>query len=88
MERAKLGRFITKPLSGKSARVIVTMSTPGFIYRWWFGAHALKMLKHSILGFVGTAPVRTTVLGNVEGVGPQRRQAWLDDTRVMGQSLA
>jgi putative NADPH-quinone reductase len=57
-----------KLLKGKSARVIVTMGMPGFIYHWWFGAHAVKMLKRNILGFIGVSPVRTTIYGNIEGV--------------------
>ena len=35
VEPAKQGRFVTS-LKDKSARVIVTMGTPGFIYRRWF----------------------------------------------------
>lgn len=87
VEPAREGRF-TKPLAGKSARVIVTMGMPGFVYRWWFGAHALKMLKRNILGFVGVAPVRTTVLGNIAGVSPDRRRAWLEEAKAMGSRLA
>lgn len=81
---SKTGQFI-KPLKGKSARVIVTMGMPGFVYRWWFGAHALKMLKRNILGFVGAGPIRSTIHGNIEGAGQARRQAWLDEAEAMGQ---
>src|ERR1700680_1616959 len=52
VEPAKQGKFV-KFLKGKSARVIITMGMRGFIYRWWFGAHALKMLTRNILAFVG-----------------------------------
>lgn len=31
-------------------------------------AHALKMLKRSILGFLGVSPIRSTVNGSIEGV--------------------
>ena len=27
-----------KPLKGKSARIIMTMGMPGFVYRWYYGA--------------------------------------------------
>ncbi|MGD9868741.1 MAG: NAD(P)H-dependent oxidoreductase [Hyphomicrobiales bacterium] len=79
----KQGRFAT-PLKGKSARVVVTMGMPGFVYRWWYGAHALKVLKRNILGFVGASPVRSTILGNIEGAGQDKRRQWLKDMEQMG----
>lgn len=82
---AKAGKF-TKPLAGKSARIIITMGMPGFVYRWWFGAHALKMLKRNILSFVGVGPIRATVLGNVEGVGTEGRARWLKEIEERGHA--
>jgi Flavodoxin-like fold len=35
-------------LKGRSARIVVTMGMPAFIYRWYFGAHGLKRLERSI----------------------------------------
>ena len=35
------GGFPKKLLAGKSARLVVTMGMPAFLYRWYFGAHAL-----------------------------------------------
>lgn len=46
------GRW-SKGLKGKSARLIVTMDMPAFVFRWYFGAHSLKSLKRNILGFCG-----------------------------------
>lgn len=87
LEQLRAGRF-TRPLKGKTARVVVTMATPGLVYRWWYRAHALKTMKRNILGFLGVAPVRTTVLGSVDGAGPEKRRAWLDAAREMGRRLA
>ena len=87
VEPAKLGRFTT-PLAGKSARVIITMGMPAFVYRWWFGAHALKMLKRNILGFVGIAPVRATIFGSIRSADRRRLEAWLARVRVLGTRLA
>jgi NAD(P)H dehydrogenase (quinone) len=84
VEPAKQGKFV-KLLKGKSARVIVTMGMPGIIYRWWFGAHAVKMLKRNILGFIGVSPVRTVIYGNVEGVGSEGRKRWLEETEAAGR---
>jgi len=77
-----------KLLKGKSARVIVTMGMPGLIYRWVFGAYALKMLKRNILRFLGVAPVRSLVYGNVEGVGSKGRGKWLKDVEKLGHDAA
>ncbi|HTS38999.1 MAG TPA: NAD(P)H-dependent oxidoreductase [Xanthobacteraceae bacterium] len=81
---SRQGKFV-RLLEGKSARVIITMGMPGFIYRWWYGAHALKMLKRNILRFMGVSPIRSTIYGNVEGAGPERRARWLRDVEAMGR---
>ena len=64
------------------------MGMPGFVYRWWFGAHALKMLKRNILHFMGVRPVRSTIYGFIEGVSAERRRQWLDDVEAMGRRAA
>lgn len=76
---------VQKLLAGKSARVIVTMAMPAIIYRWYFGAHGLKALQRSILGFVGIKPVRATLIGMVEGPNNARRQGWLERVRLLGR---
>ena len=81
---AKEGRFM-QLLKGKTARVIISMGMPGFIYRYWYGAHALKMLRRNILNFMGVHPVRSTIFGHVEGAGPERREQWLRAVERMGQ---
>ena len=81
---AKEGRFV-QPLAGKSGRIVVTMGMPGFVYRWYFGAHALNMLKRNILGFLGVKPIRSTIYGRVEAVGEARRKAWLAEVEAMGR---
>jgi putative NADPH-quinone reductase len=83
-DAAREGRF-QKPLKGKSARIITTMGMPGFVYRWWFGTHALKVLEHNILRFVGAAPVRNTIHGSIESVSDDKRKSWLADAEAMGR---
>ena len=78
------GAMGRKLLTGKSARVIVTMGMPAFFYRWFFRAHSLKSLERNILKFVGIRPVRTTLFGLVEGVSAARREQWLNRVRVLG----
>ena len=71
-------------LRGKTARVVVTMGMPAAVYRWFFGAHGLKSLRRNILSFVGIRPVRATLLGSVENVGPKRRARWLANLEKLG----
>ncbi len=87
VEFSKQGKF-AKLLKGKSARVIITMGMPGFVYRWWFGAHALKMLKRNVLRFMGVAPIRSMIYGNVEGVGAEGRRRWLAKMEELGRRAA
>jgi putative NADPH-quinone reductase len=56
----------TKRLSGRSARIVVTMGMPAFVYRFYYGALGSRLLRRNILNFVGISPVSTTIIGNVE----------------------
>lgn len=78
--------FDRKPLSGKSARVVVTMGMPALLYRWGFGAHSLKSLKRNVLWFVGVKPTRDTVIGMIEDKNPSRRFRWLEQMRELGRA--
>ncbi len=73
-----------KLFKGKSARIIMTMGMPGFFYRWYYGAHALKLMKRSILQFIGIHPVRATLHGMVEAVSDGTRQEWLREAEALG----
>ena len=75
-------------LKGKSARIIMTMGMPGWFYRWYFGAHALKLLKRNILHFTGVTPVRSTVYGMVVGVGDEQRKQWLREVEALGHQAS
>jgi putative NADPH-quinone reductase len=80
------GKF-PKPLRGKSVRVFITMGMPGFVYRWYYGAHALRLLKRNILHFLGVGSVRSTIHGMIEGVSHDTRKHWLAEAEVMGREL-
>jgi putative NADPH-quinone reductase len=70
----------------KSARIVITMGMPGFIYRWWFGAHGLKLLKRFILHSIGIKPVRTTIYGGIAKTSAERRQRWLAEIESLGRA--
>ncbi|KPQ09539.1 MAG: putative NADPH-quinone reductase (modulator of drug activity B) [Saliniramus fredricksonii] len=76
-------------LKGKSARVVVTMGMPALVYRLYFLSHSLKSLERNILRFAGMKPVRTTLMGRVEGEGrAAQREAWLAQMRSLGAGAA
>jgi len=73
-------------LKRKSARVVVTMGMPAFVYRWFFFAHSLKSLERNILRFSGLHPVRHTLIGNIEGIQASARQNWLSVMEELGKA--
>jgi putative NADPH-quinone reductase len=73
-----------KLLRGRSARIVVTMGMPAVLYRWYFGAHAIRSLERNILRFVGVAPVRRSLIGLVEGKDGSRRARWLTAIERLG----
>lgn len=73
-----------KLLTGRSARVVVTMGMPAFIYRWYFRAHSVKALERNILGFVGIAPIHETLIGMIEGMDARKREQWLHKLEALG----
>jgi len=81
--KAAQGRMWKKLLKGRSARIVVTMGMPAFFYSVYYRAHSLKSLKRNILEFCGVSPVRTTVIGMVEG-RKEAREDWLTRLAVFG----
>jgi len=84
----KLGRWPVKLQRGKSARVIVTMGMPAFIYRWFYRAHSVRSLRRNILKFVGFGSVRATLIGSVGTMGSAKRNKYLDRVRALGARAA
>ncbi|MES2878521.1 MAG: NAD(P)H-dependent oxidoreductase [Pseudomonadota bacterium] len=76
--------FAQKGLTGRSARVVVTMGMPALIYRWYFRAHSVKSLERNILGFVGISPVNETLIGMVDKLGEVGVQKWENKLRKLG----
>jgi putative NADPH-quinone reductase len=81
--RDRASPFGQKPLSGRSARIVVTMGMPAFFYRWVYGAHSVKLLKRNILQFCGIGPVRTSIIGMIEGKAVTREK-WLQTLQALG----
>jgi putative NADPH-quinone reductase len=79
--------FPKKLLTGRSARLIVTMGMPAPAYRFFYLGHALRALKRNILNFVGIRPVRESLYGMVTEAKEDTRKAWLDEVRALGGRL-
>lgn len=77
--------FGKKLLDGRSARLIVTMGMPALVYRWFFRAHSLKALERSLLGMVGIAPVRETLIGQTGDMAPEQAATWLRAMQELGR---
>ncbi|MES3025582.1 MAG: NAD(P)H-dependent oxidoreductase [Pseudomonadota bacterium] len=82
--KGKRNPLTKKALSGRSARVVVTMGMPALVYRWFFRAHSVKSLERNILGFVGIAPVDETLIGRVGDMPPPATEKWLAKMEALG----
>ncbi len=80
--------FTEKGLTGRSARVVVTMGMPALVYRWYFRAHSVRALERNVLGFVGIAPVSETLVGSAAGLRAQDSGKWLSRMRGLGERAA
>lgn len=86
ISKSAAGKSWKKLLSGKSARIVVTMGMPALLYRWYFGAHSLKSLERNILGFCGIGPIRENLVGMVENRNGAKREKWLVNMRALGSA--
>ena len=77
-----------KLLKGRSARLIVTLNTPSWVYRWYFGRPGHNTMKKTILEFCGIRPERITEIGPIKGSTEAKRQKWLGQVHDMGKQLA
>lgn len=79
------GRLPEGLLKGKSARVVVTMGMPSFVYRFFFLAHGLRNLKRNVLSYAGVAPVRATLIGSIKDMDLATGEKWLSTIEACGR---
>lgn len=77
-----------KLLKGKTARLIITMDTPPWYYKWIYGGPVLKMMKHTVLGLCGVTPVKATQFGPLMNAKDTKRQQWLQQVTQLGEGAA
>lgn len=82
LRKSKLGP--APGLRGRSARVIVTMGMPSLVYRLYFLSHGVRSMVRSILRLTGFGPVRTSMIGSVEGRDQDRKIRWVARMQALG----
>jgi len=77
-----------KLLTGRSARLIVTLNTPPLLYRLLFRRAGHITMKRSILQFCGISPVKITDVGPMRASSDAKRAQWIHQARALGTRLA
>lgn len=72
-------------LTGRSARVIVTMGMPAPIYWLFYFGHSTHSFRRNILEFVGMKPVRSVAIGGVETLGRDGAARWIKRVERLGE---
>lgn len=73
-------------LSGRSARIVLTMDGPTWWYRLRYGAPVHGALCEATLKFSGFRPVRSTSIGKVRNLDRSAREDWMKKMSLLGAS--
>jgi 1,4-dihydroxy-2-naphthoate octaprenyltransferase len=84
----EIGRAGYRPLlGGRTAELLSTTDTPGWVWRWIYGAPGDKAMARAILGVCGIKVTRILRFGPVRSSRPEQRRAWLDAAQAAGARL-
>jgi putative NADPH-quinone reductase len=72
-------------LTGKSARLIVTMGMPTPLFRFVLGGHGVAGLEKGLFLVTGVSPVRRTLLGGAQAHDPTQKAKWLAEVEALGR---
>jgi NAD(P)H dehydrogenase (quinone) len=75
-------------LKGRSSQVLVTSDTPGWYFRWIYGAGVRKQTEKQILGFCGLKPVGYHMFSPIRGSTDADRSALLERAGNLGRKAA
>lgn len=81
-------QFWDKLLVGKTGRIIYTSDTPIWIYKYFFNAPSVNMVKNRVLGFCGITPVKVTGIGPIRKSKLEFRQKWIEKVEQLGKNAA
>jgi NAD(P)H dehydrogenase (quinone) len=79
------GPIPAKLLKGRSARLMITLDTPVWLYRFGMGAPGVKVMQSAVLAFSGVTPTKTTLMGPQRGASQEKRQKWLEQAFELGK---
>jgi len=72
-------------LTGRSARMIVTMDAPFWFFQLMYGKPGHNAMKKMVLEFCGIRPVKITSFGSVKNSSDKRRNGWLEKVSRLGR---
>ncbi len=73
-----------KLLTGKSARILVTMDTPGWFYSLFIKSPGHNSIKYGILNFSGIKPVKISSFAPIRSSTEKTRLKWLCEVEELG----
>jgi putative NADPH-quinone reductase len=76
--------FQTPLLTGKTARLIVTMDTPAWYYRLIYKQPGHNAMKKGTLEFCGIKPVKITTFSPIKNTSQKQREKYLNKTAELG----
>jgi NAD(P)H dehydrogenase (quinone) len=76
-----------KLLVGRSAHLIVTMDTPPWYFKWFYGSPGHRAMKKMTLEFCGIRPVRISSIGPIKSASPAVLEDWAIKVRRAGEKL-
>ncbi len=77
---------VKKYLTGKTSRLIITMDSPKWYYRFFMKNPAINIMKKGVLQFCGVDRVDTTVFSPIKSSSLERRKLWLTEVERIAQS--
>jgi len=77
--------FWDKLLTGKTARLIVTMDTPKWYYSLFYKNTGFHAIKTGVLQFCGIKPVSITSFSPVRSADETKRKKWLNEIEEIGK---
>lgn len=77
--------MINRLLKGRSARLIVTMDSPGWYYSLFLKSPGHNSMKKGVLEFCGIKPVKITSFSPVRQSTDQKRKNWLSIAEELGK---
>lgn len=77
-----------KLLHGRTAQVLVTADTPGWVFRWLYGAGTRRQTEKQILSFCGLKPKGYHVFSPIRGSDGKSRARMLARAGKLGRKAA